>query len=213
MNDPEMIRVLIVDDHGMVRKGLIAYLGNRPDICVVGEARDGREAILQVEQAHPDVLLMDLVMPEMGGVAATRAIHQRWPQVQVIALTSFQEKELVQDALQAGAIGYLLKNVTGDDLHQAIRRAYTGRPTLAPEALQALIQPDSEESALGKDLTRREQEVLGLLAKGLSNPEIAERLVVSRATVKVHISGILSKLGVSNRSEAIALAIHHKLVK
>jgi two-component system, NarL family, response regulator LiaR len=213
MNTPETIRVLIVDDHGMVRKGLMAYLGNRPDICVVGEARDGREAIRQVEQLQPDVLLMDLVMPEMGGVAATRTIHQRWPQVQVIALTSFQEKELVQDALQAGAIGYLLKNVSGDELYQAICRAYGGRPTLAPEALQALIKPNAEEDSLGKDLTRRELEVLALLAKGLSNPDIAERLVVSRATVKVHISNILSKLGVSNRAEAISLAIQHKLVR
>ncbi len=217
MNDQgvsrDLIRVMIVDDHGMVRKGLIAYLSNRPDICVVGEARDGCEAVEYCGQLHPDVLLMDLVMPEMGGVAATRAIHQRWPQVQVIALTSFQEKELVQDALQAGAIGYLLKNVTGDELYQAICRAYTGRPTLAPEALQALIQPTGEEDALGKDLTRREIEVLALLVKGFSNPAIAERLVVSRATVKVHISSILSKLGVSNRAEAIALAIEHKLVK
>lgn len=213
MNDPAFIRVLIVDDHGMVRKGLVAYLSNRPDILIVGEARDGCEAISQCEQLHPDVLLMDLVMPEMGGVAATRVIHQRWPQVQMIALTSFQEKELVQDALQAGAIGYLLKNVTGDDLYQAICRAYAGRPTLAPEAIQALIKPIEEEPALGKDLTRREREVLGLLAKGYSNPEIAERLVVSRATVKVHISSILTKLNVSNRSEAISLAIQHKLVK
>lgn len=213
MNDPAFIRVLIVDDHGMVRKGLVAYLSNHEDIMVVGEARDGCEAISLCEQLHPDVLLMDLVMPEMGGVAATRAIHQRWPQVQVIALTSFQEKELVQDALQAGAIGYLLKNVTGDDLYQAICRAYAGRPTLAPEAIQALIKPIEEEPALGKDLTRREREVLGLLAKGYSNPEIAERLVVSRATVKVHISSILTKLNVSNRSEAISLAIQHKLVK
>ncbi len=213
MNSLPPVRVIIVDDHGMVRKGLTAYLSNQPDIEVVGEARDGREALTLCEQLHPDVILMDLVMPEMGGVAATRAIHQRWPQMQVIALTSFQEKELVQDALQAGAIGYLLKNISGDELHQAILRAYAGRPTLAPEALQALIQPKSEQDTLGKDLTRRELEVLSLLVKGCSNPEIAERLVVSRATVKVHVSNILSKLGASNRSGAISLAIQHKLVK
>lgn len=213
MNHPESIRIIIVDDHGMVRKGLVAYLNNRPDIVVVGEARNGREAVELCEELHPDVMLMDLVMPEMGGVAATRAIHQRWPQVQVIALTSFQEKDLVQEALQAGAIGYLLKNVTGDELYQAICRAYTGRPTLSPEAIQALIRKEAEGSTLGKDLTRRELEVLALLMNGYSNPDIAERLVVSRATVKVHISSILSKLGVSNRAEAISLAIQHKLVK
>jgi NarL family two-component system response regulator LiaR len=213
MNDQMPIRVMIIDDHGMVRKGLIAYLSNRADITVIGEARDGREAINLCEELHPDVMLMDLVMPEMGGVAATRAIHQRWPQVQIIALTSFQEKELVQDALQAGAISYLLKNVTGDELTQAICRAYTGRPTLAPEVIQALIQPEGQEDALGKDLTRRELEVLGLLVKGYSNPDIADRLVVSRATVKAHVSSILSKLGVPNRAEVISLAIQHKLVK
>jgi NarL family two-component system response regulator LiaR len=213
MNDPTPIRVMIVDDHGMVRKGLMAYLNNRADLVVVGEARDGREAVTLCGQFHPDVILMDLVMPEMGGVAATRAIHQRWPQVQIIALTSFQEKELVQDALQAGAISYLLKNVTGDELAQAICRAYTGRPTLAPEAIQALIHTDGEGSPLGKDLTRRELEVLALLVKGQSNPEIAERLVVSRATVKVHVSNILSKLCASNRAEAISYALQHRLVK
>ena len=213
MNEVQPVRVIIVDDHGMVRKGLMAYLNNRTDMIVVGEGRDGREAINLCEQLHPDVILMDLVMPEMGGVAATHAIHQRWPKVQIIALTSFQEKELVQDALQAGAIGYLLKNVTGDELAQAICRAYTGKPTLAPEAIQALIQAKGEESNLGKDLTRRELEVLALLVKGYSNPDIAERLIVSRATVKVHVGNILSKLSASNRAEAISLAIQHKLVK
>ena len=213
MNEAQPVRVIIVDDHGMVRKGLMAYLNNRTDMIVVGEGRDGREAINLCEQLHPDVILMDLVMPEMGGVAATHAIHQRWPKVQIIALTSFQEKELVQDALQAGAIGYLLKNVTGDELAQAICRAYAGKPTLAPEAIQALIQAKGEESNLGKDLTRRELEVLALLVKGYSNPDIAERLIVSRATVKVHVGNILSKLSASNRGEAISLAIQNKLVK
>jgi len=146
-------------------------------------------------------------------VAATRTIHQRWPRVQVIALTSFQEKELVQDALQAGAIGYLLKNVSGEELAEAIRQAYGGRPTLAPEAVQALIQPPSEAEAMTADLTRREQEVLALLVKGMSNPEIAARLVISRSTVKVHISSILSKLGVASRAEAISVAIQNKLVR
>jgi two-component system, NarL family, response regulator LiaR len=207
------IRVLIVDDHAMVRKGLVAFLKNQPEFKLIGEARDGQEAIDACEQNHPDVILMDLVMPELGGVAATRAIHQRWPHVQVIALTSFQEKELVQDALQAGAIGYLLKNISGEELAEAIRQAHNGRPILAPEAVQALIQPPSEVENLAAGLTRREHEVLVLLVKGMSNPEIAGQLFISRATVKVHISNILSKLGVASRAEAISLAIHNKLVR
>lgn len=207
------IRVLIVDDHAMVRKGLIAFLKNQPEIDLVGEACDGKEAIESCQQNQPDVILMDLVMPELGGVAAARTIHQRWPHIQVIALTSFQEKELVQDALQAGAIGYLLKNVSGEELAEAIRQAHDGRPTLAPEAVQALIQPPSGVNNLAADLTRREHEVLALLVKGMSNPEIAGQLYISRATVKVHISSILSKLGVSSRAEAISLAIQNKLVR
>jgi NarL family two-component system response regulator LiaR len=213
MDAPKSIRVLIVDDHSMVRKGLMTFLKNRQDLEIVGEARDGQEAADLCVRLQPDVILMDLVMPVLGGVAATRLIRQRCPEAQVIALTSFQEKELVQEALQAGAIGYLLKNVSGDELAEAIRQAYAGRPTLAPEALQALVQPGPTEASLGKDLTRRELEVLALLAKGMSNPEIADRLCISRATVKVQVSSILSKLGVSNRAEAISLAIQHKLVR
>jgi len=204
---------MIVDDHGVVRRGLTAYLKNQDDLDLVGEAGDGQEALHVCEQVQPDVILMDLVMPELGGVAATRRIRKRWPEVQVIALTSFKEKDLVRDALDAGAISYLLKNVSGSDLAEAIRAAHAGRSTLAPEAVEALVQPAAPASGLGQDLTRRERQVLALLAKGLTNPEIAERLVISHSTVKVHVSHILAKLEASNRGEAIALAIQHGLVR
>jgi NarL family two-component system response regulator LiaR len=212
MSDTNPIHIMIVDDHGMVRRGLKAYLISEPDLEVVAEARDGQEAIQICGKVKPDVILMDLVMPEMTGVAATRIIHNRWPEMQIIALTSFQEKELVQEALQAGAISYLLKNVSGEDLAEAIRAAAAGRRTLASEAIEALIQPDRPETAVGKDLTLREREVLSYLVKGLTNPEIAQQLSVSRSTVKAHVSKILSKLGVSNRAEAISLAIENHLV-
>jgi NarL family two-component system response regulator LiaR len=217
MSETEPIRVMIVDDHGMVRKGLAAILKVTPGLALVGEAGNGREALKMCGGTHPDVILMDLVMPEVGGIEATRSIRAQFPQVQVIALTSFQDKELVRDVLQAGAIGYLLKNVSADDLAAAIREAYAGRSTLAPEAIQALIQVDglagetAQEPSDEYDLTPREKEVLALMVEGLSNPDIAERLVVSRSTAKAHVSNILSKLGVSNRAEAIAMALQQNL--
>ncbi len=211
MNDSTRIRVLLVDDHGMVRRGLAAYLRNESDLELVGEARDGQEAVDICSQTKPDVILMDLEMPILGGVAATRIIHKRWPNIQIIALTSFQEKNRIQEALKAGAISYLMKNVSGNDLAAAIRAAHAGQSTLSPEAVQALIQPTKSTPPVGDNLTRREREVLPLLVKGLTNAEIAERLHISRSTAKAHVSNILSKLNVSNRMEAIALAIRHKI--
>ncbi|HUV90878.1 MAG TPA: response regulator transcription factor [Anaerolineae bacterium] len=212
MVETKRIRVLLVDDHAVVRSGLGAFLLAFDDLELVGEASSGEEAVRLCDQVRPDVVLMDLVMPGMDGAAATRAIRQRCPHIQVIALTSFKEKELVQGALKAGAIGYLIKNVSADELSDAIRAAYAGKPTLAPEAAQALIRAATEPPAPGYDLTAREREVLELMVEGLNNVGIAERLVVSRSTVKFHVSSILSKLGVASRTEAVALALQHSLV-
>jgi NarL family two-component system response regulator LiaR len=212
MNRSEPIRVMVVDDHAMVRRGLVAYLEEEPDLALVGEAADGEEAVQLCERLQPDVILMDLVMPLLSGMDATRSIRKRWPQVQVIALTSFQDKELIQEAFQAGAISYLLKNVSGNDLAEAIRAAYAGRATLAPEAIDALTQPASAKPTPDYELTPRERDVLALLVEGLTNQEIAGRLGISRSTVKVHVSNILSKLGVSSRGGAINIAIQNRLV-
>ena len=212
MTELNPIRVMLVDDHAVVRSGLGAFLLAFDDLELVAEAGGGEEAVRLCKQMQPDVVLMDLVMPGMDGAAATRAIRERCPQIQVIALTSFKERVLVEGALQAGAIGYLLKNVSADELAEAIRAAHAGRPTLAPEAAQALIQTATQPPEPGYDLTPREREVLALMVEGLSNPEIAERLVVGRSTVKFHVSNILSKLGVTTRTEAVALALQRHLV-
>ena len=206
------VRVLIVDDHDMVRRGLAAFLMVTDDLELVGEAGDGQEAITLCGSLQPDVVLMDLIMPDMDGIAATQAIRKQYANIRVIALTSFKDQALVQKALQAGAISYLLKNVSADELAEAIRSAYAGQPTLAPEAAQALIQAAAQPQKMGHDLTDREREVLALIVDGLSNVDIGDRLSISPSTVRFHVSNILAKLAVNNRAEAVAVAIKQKLL-
>jgi NarL family two-component system response regulator LiaR len=207
------IRVMIVDDHLMVRDGIGVFLSVFDDLEVVAEAGDGEQALELCAQAQPDVILMDILMPGMDGPAATRQIRQEYPQIQVIALTSFVEEELVQRALQAGAIGYLLKDVHADRLAGAIREAHRGRGTIDAAAAQALIDGANAQPAPDFGLTRREREILGLLVAGKTNKQIAEALTLSLGTIRFHISNILSKMGVSNRTEAVSLALQNGLVE
>lgn len=206
------IRVMLVDDHAMVRKGLATFLKIFDDLELVGEAESGASAIKLCAQVLPDVILMDMVMPDMNGAAATRAIRKQFPHVQVIVLTSFKEGDLVKNALEAGAIGYLLKDISADELVRAIRAAHAGRATLSTEAAQALVESANQPSVPGLDLTEREREVLALMIEGLNNTQIAGKLSVSPSTIKSHVSNILSKLGVTSRTEAVTHALRNRLI-
>jgi two-component system, NarL family, response regulator LiaR len=212
MTQKDPIRVMIVDDHKMVRSGLSAFLMAYDDLELVAEADSGERAVALCHHTRPDVVLMDLVMPKMNGAEATEAILKSCPDMKVIALTSYKDQALVEGAVKAGAIGYLLKNVEADDLAKAIRQAYAGQPTLAPEAAQVLIQASRQPYKPGIDLTQREREVLSLLVEGRTNPEIAEILVVTKSTIKFHVSSILHKLQVSTRTEAVAKALQEGLL-
>ena len=212
MTETEKIRVMIVDDHTIVREGLTTLLEVHPELILVGEAPDGGKAIELCDQLTPDVILMDLMMPEVDGVTAIQSIMKSHPGVRILALTSFVENEMVQAALEAGAVGYLLKNISAAELVEAIKAAHIGKPSLAPEATQALIRATTAPPSLGYDLTPREFDVLNHLVEGLTNAEVAQRLGIKPSTVKNHISNILSKLGAASRTEAVSLALKHKLV-
>jgi len=206
------IRVMVVDDHAMVRKGLATFIKAFKDLHLAGEAENGVTAVKLCGEILPDVVLMDMVMPEMDGATATRAICAKYPKVKVIALTSFNDGEWVKNALEAGAIGYILKDISAVDLVKAIRDAHAGRATLSPETAQTLVETANQPPEPGLDLTEREREVLTLMVEGQINAKIAEELNVSPFTIKSHVSNILFKLGVASRTEAVTLALRYKIV-
>ncbi|MFN2188944.1 MAG: response regulator [Candidatus Promineifilaceae bacterium] len=213
MREAEPVRVLIVDDHAMVRSGLRNFIYAFDWMEPVGEAASGLEAVRFCSENEVDVVLMDMIMPMMDGSEATRRILAIGKPINIIVLTSFHEQNLVEEALQAGATSYLLKNVDAEELAAAIRDAHAGRSRLAPEATEALIQGARHRREVGFDLTEREHEVLALLVDGMSNQEISNQLAITVATVKYHLTNIFSKLGAKNRVEAVTIALEHKLVK
>ena len=205
-------RVVIVDDHPLVRQGLGVFLKSQKDIVLAGEAANGEEAVQLCTRLQPDMVLMDMMMPDMDGIMTTSAILRVCPKTQVIALTSFYDQKLVKEAFEAGAAGYLLKDVSGKDLIEAIREARAGRPALSPEAAKALISYALKPIAPIHGLTKREMQVLSMMAQGLNNKQIAGKLFVSGSTVKSQVSSILSKFGVSSRTEAVSLALRDKMI-
>ena len=210
MPTENLIQVVIVDDHAMLRKGLAAFLLSYPDLQLVGEAANGEEALAVCADKRPDIVLMDLMMPIMDGVTATRLIRRDYPDTQVIALTSFGEEALIKGVIEAGAISYLFKKVSADDLAKAIRAAKAGFSTFAPEVTEILVHSVQQPAAF-QDRTAREREVLALMVKGMGNNEIAAHLMISLSTTKSHVSSILGKLGLASRTEAIAKVLEHNL--
>lgn len=208
---PEPIRVVVIDDHAVVRSGLANFLRVYPDLMLVGEGQSGSDALVLSATLEPDVILMDLVMPGMGGVEAIRQVRAQFPAIKVLVLTSFDDEALVQAALEAGAIGYLLKSVSIHEMANAIRAACSGQSTLSPEATTALIHSSRRKSA-GYDLKDRELQILALLTEGLTNPQIADRLSLSISTVKFYVSSILEKLDVETRTEAVSLALQERII-
>ena len=212
MTQVDPIRILIVDDHAMVRSGLRMFLLAFDDLALAGEAGNGLEAVALAGQLAPDVILMDLIMPSMDGLHAAHEIHQKFPQIKIIALTSFADPLLIRDAIDAGVSGYLFKNTSANELANAIRSVNAGISIFSPEVTRALVDhPPATESAY-YELTSREKEVLSLMVSGMSNAEISETLTLSLSTTKFHVSNILSKLNVHSRGEAVSIALKNHLV-
>jgi len=212
MSEANTIRVLMVDDHELLRDGIRLSLLKYDDIELVGEAKNGEDAVQQCQELSPNVVIMDMQMPRLNGIEATKAIKATNPETQILVLTSFVEKELVQGAIQAGAVGYLTKGASKVELADAIRATAAGQTMLSPEATQALIQATLSTNNIGADLTKRQREVLELMVVGMNNNEIGEKLFLSPSTVSYHVSEILSKLGASNRAEASVIAVQNGLV-
>lgn len=215
MADEPRTRVLLVDDHAVVRRGLRGFLGLLDDLEIVGEAADGSEAIRLADETRPDVILMDLAMPCCDGVTATAEIKKRQPDVEIVALTSFIEEQMVVAALEAGATGYLLKDASADEVADAIRAAHAGEMRLDPAVSRLLaerLRRTTPGTQPAEALTARELDVLGLVGRGLSNKEIAAELVITERTARTHVSNILGKLGLASRTQAALYAVEHDLV-
>ncbi|MCU0466383.1 MAG: response regulator transcription factor [Anaerolineae bacterium] len=211
MDSADPIRIVIVDDHAMLLKGLGVFLKSYPDLQLVGEAANGKEALVLCAEQRPDIVLMDLMMPIMDGITATRLIHRDFPDIAVIILTSFGEERLIKEALEAGALSYLFKKISADNLAAAIRAAKRGVATYAPEVTEILVQSLHSPKFMFHVLTPREREVLGLMVKGFGNNEIARDLNITVSTTKSHVSSVLSKLGVASRTEAIIMVLAHNV--
>jgi two-component system, NarL family, response regulator LiaR len=213
MGEKNKIKVMIVDDHPLVRHGIKTVFEAYDDILLVAEAENGREAIKMCDKYRPDVVLMDMIMPVLDGTVATEQIIKNWPDVKIIALTSFNDEDLIRKSLKAGAVSYILKNISGAKLVKTIKDVYKGKLALSSQATKILLSELREPPDETIKLTGREKEILALIVEGLSNKQIAERLFLSNSTVQFHVSNILSKLGVSKRTEAAYIALKQKLVQ
>jgi NarL family two-component system response regulator LiaR len=213
MNEPEKIGIILVDDHSTVHRGIAAIIEVFDDLELVAQGSNGKEAVQLCDEHQPDIVLMDVIMPVMNGIEATKIIHGKYPDIKILALSSFQDQESVRAMIDAGAIGYVLKNSSIDDLAHTIRAAYSGKSVFSSEVTPGLLQPrQAAKPSQDYGLTRREIEILRLMVEGLNNTEIASELTISLSTVKFHVSSVLGKLDATNRVEAVALAVEQNLV-